>query len=358
MYILDSCSISSQDSYNNSDYLNEIINHKGTKIFAIEPDYSGIIKPGQLRRMGKALRMGIATGIPLLNKFGTVDGIIIGTASGGLEGAMDFLTQIVEYEEGTLTPTNFIQSTPNNVAGQLALITNNKNYNNTHTAGALAFENALIDAQLLLKDKPTGKLLVGNVEEVSSFNYNIDNSAGFFKEEEIDMQNLLDSNTKGTIVGEGAAMFIISNEIENREKYVKVVDIETFIYPDYADISIGVDNILNQNNIDINDIDAVMMGMNGDVEQDKWYNKLIEERFANKAILSFKNLVGDYQTSSAFALKMSNDILQGVSYSDNIFYKNKNNKKINSILIYNHFRESQHSLILIVNENFYKNRNQ
>lgn len=358
MYILDSCSISSQDSYNNSDYLKEIINHKGTKIFAIEPDYSGIIKPGQLRRMGKALRMGIATGIPLLNKFGTVDGIIIGTASGGLEGAMDFLTQIVEYDEGTLTPTNFIQSTPNNVAGQLALITNNKNYNNTHTAGALAFENALIDAQLLFQDNPNGKVLVGNVEEVSSFNYNIDKSAGFFKEEELDMQNLLNSNTKGTVVGEGASMFIVSNEIENRDKFVKILEVETFTYPDYTDVLKGVEDILNQNSIDINEVDAIMMGMNGDVEQDKWYEKLIEERFVDKAILSFKNLIGDYQTSSAFALKMANDILRGVSYSDAVFYKNKTDKKINSILIYNHFRENQHSLMLIVNDIFYKNRNQ
>lgn len=358
MYILDSCSISSQDSYNNSDYLKEIINHKGTKIFAIEPDYSGIIKPGQLRRMGKALRMGIATGIPLLNKFGTVDGIIIGTASGGLEGAMDFLTQIVEYDEGTLTPTNFIQSTPNNVAGQLALITNNKNYNNTHTAGALAFENALIDAQLLFQDNPNGKVLVGNVEEVSSFNYNIDKSAGFFKEEELDMQNLLNSNTKGTVVGEGASMFIVSNEIENRDKFVKILEVETFTYPDYTDVLKGVEDILNQNSIDINEVDAIMMGMNGDVEQDKWYEKLIEERFVDKAILSFKNLIGDYQTSSAFALKMANDILRGVSYSEAVFYKNKTDKKINSILIYNHFRENQHSLMLIVNDIFYKNRNQ
>ncbi len=358
MYILDSCSISSQDSYNNSDYLKEIINHKGTKIFAIEPDYSGIIKPGQLRRMGKALRMGIATGTPLLNKFGTVDGIIIGTASGGLEGAMDFLTQIVEYDEGTLTPTNFIQSTPNNVAGQLALITNNKNYNNTHIAGALAFENALIDAQLLFQDNPNGKVLVGNVEEESSFNFNIDKLAGFFKEEETELKNLLNSNTKGTVVGEGSAMFIISNEIEDVDKFVKIVEVETYTYPDYSDVLKGVEDILNQNSIDINEVDAIMMGMNGDVEQDKWYEKLIEERFADKAILSFKNLIGDYQTSSAFALKMANDILKGASYSDTVFYKNKTDKKINSILIYNHFRENQHSLMLIVNNIFYKNRNQ
>jgi len=358
MYILDSCSISSQDSYNNSDYLKEIINHKGTKIFAIEPDYSGIIKPGQLRRMGKALRMGIATGTPLLNKFGTVDGIIIGTASGGLEGAMDFLTQIVEYDEGTLTPTNFIQSTPNNVAGQLALITNNKNYNNTHIAGALAFENALIDAQLLFQDNPNGKVLVGNVEEESSFNFNIDKLAGFFKEEETELKNLLNSNTKGTVVGEGSAMFIISNEIEDVDKFVKIVEVETYTYPDYSDVLKGVEDILNQNSIDINEVDAIMMGMNGDVEQDKWYEKLIEERFADKAILSFKNLIGDYQTSSAFALKMANDILKGASYSDTVFYKNKTDKKINSILIYNHFRENQHSLMLIVNDIFYKNRNQ
>ena len=43
-----------------------------------EPGYEGI-PPGVLRRMGKAIRMGVGASLPLLKK-NKVDGIIIGTA--------------------------------------------------------------------------------------------------------------------------------------------------------------------------------------------------------------------------------------------------------------------------------------
>ncbi len=356
MYIIDNSSISAQESYKNSDYLQKLINHQGVKIYAAEPDYTGIIEPGQLRRMGKALRMGIASGLSLIKKHSKIDGIIIGTANGGLEGAMNFLNQIVDYDEGTLTPTNFIQSTPNNIAGQLAIMTNNINYNITHTNGALAFENALIDALLLLNENPKAKYIVGSVEEISKYNFNIDKAAGFYKDEEVELQNLLNIKTKGTVGGEGATMFVVTNEVENRDEYSKIIEVETLTEPDYSDVIERIDEILERHNIQISEIDAVLMGFNGDYKFDEWYRKLIEERFFNNNILSFKNLVGDYQTVSAFALKMANDILLGEKYSNFIEYKKKNNSKINSILIYNHFWSKQHSIMVVANNNFLKNK--
>ena len=49
--------------------------------------------------------------------------IILGTATGGLSGGMNFLKQIMDYKEKTLSPTNFIQSTPNAIAGTIAQAT-------------------------------------------------------------------------------------------------------------------------------------------------------------------------------------------------------------------------------------------
>ena len=52
------------------------------KLLATEPVLEGI-PPAMLRRMSKAVRMGIGTGLPLL-KNNAADGIIIGTANGGM----------------------------------------------------------------------------------------------------------------------------------------------------------------------------------------------------------------------------------------------------------------------------------
>ena len=49
--------------------------------------------------------------------------MLIGTANGGIEDSIMFLNQIHDYEEGRLTPTSFVQSTYNAIAGMMGMIT-------------------------------------------------------------------------------------------------------------------------------------------------------------------------------------------------------------------------------------------
>ncbi len=119
----------------------------------MEPDYPGI-PAGARRRMGKSVRMAVGAALPLLEKHPQPDGIIIATANGGMEDCIKFLNQILEYKEGLLTPGNFVQSTSNAAAAQIALVTKNHNYNITHVHRGLAFENALMDVMMLLKENP------------------------------------------------------------------------------------------------------------------------------------------------------------------------------------------------------------
>ena len=95
------------------------------KLLAIEPSYEKI-PPGILRRMGKSIRMGVGAALPLMAETSEINGIIIGSANAGMDDCVKFLNQIVQYEEGQLTPGSFVQSTGNVIAGQLALISKNK----------------------------------------------------------------------------------------------------------------------------------------------------------------------------------------------------------------------------------------
>ena len=116
LYIHQHTCISPQQAFNdvNIETLKESAENK---LKAIEPVYEGI-PPGILRRMGKAVRMGVGAAVPLLKTNTAIDGIIIGTANGGMEDCIKFLNQIIDYDEGLLTPGNFVQSTPNAIAAQ------------------------------------------------------------------------------------------------------------------------------------------------------------------------------------------------------------------------------------------------
>ena len=345
MFIVDLLSISPQGTYSSNEYLQKHHTFQGNKLVATEPDYQGVITHSQLRRMGKSLRMGIGCGIPLLQKYDNIGGIIIGTSEGGLEGCISFLNQIVDYDEGTLTPTNFIQSTPNAVAGQLALITNNKNYNITHVNGGLSFENSLQDAEMLLEEEPNIKILVGNVEEISEYNFNIDTTAGSYKKEIISSDDLIDSKTPGTVAGEGAAMFIVS-AVPTYAGAIQILSVETITQPTAQELEILCHTVLSKHNLTFDQVDGVIVGMSGDVRTDYWYENLVENFFQKQTIFTYKNLVGEYPTSSGFALKMGVDLLSGVKYSDAVTLKSSS-RELKNLLIYNHFKGKQHSFILL-----------
>lgn len=343
MYIKDLYAISPQKthdlSFENGEWnvLNEYI-YK-----AVEPSYQNLIPNAQLRRMGKAVRMGIGVSLPLLARNPKPDGIIFGTANGGLEDCIKFLNQIVEYNEGTLTPTNFVQSTPNALAGQVALLSENQGYNMTHVNGSLAFESALLDASLYF-DEYRGEeknLLVGAVEEISDYNYNIDRLGERFKEELVSNEGLLSSGTKGSYCGEGSTQFYLSNNPENSLAEFKAFKQSSHLFEN--EIGEFLQIFLDEQNLMIEDIDCLLLGKNGDVTTDSWYDQ-VERLFGDKPKVYFKKSVGEYRTVSAFASYLAVRILNGQA---NYLIESESSEKPRTILIYNHFDAVRHSLILI-----------
>ena len=346
MYITDLKAISPQKTYNEELLQGEKITHKSKVYSVIEPDYMDFIPKGLLRRMGKAVRMGVGAGLPLVKAHTDLDGIIIGTANGGLEDCIKFLNQIVEYNEGVLTPTNFVQSTPNAIAGQLALMGENRGYNSTYTNGGLAFENALLDALLLFQEGSVKKILLGGIEEISDYNYNIDSLANKYKDDIVNDIDLLSSKTIGTVCGEGASMFVLEKEAHTA--FAQILDIEQATYPSKVDIAFCLNQILERNQLNIDDIDTVMLGYNGDINHNSWYDYVGNDLLPKSNTYSFKNLIGDYRTSSAFATWISAHILNGSKeLLPFIQLREVHNKEISRILIYNHFDGVRHGFILL-----------
>jgi hypothetical protein len=345
MYIKDLSCISPQSTYEPIFPGKEAEVHQGTRYLALEPSYQNLIPAGLLRRMGKAVRMGVGAGLPLLRNHPDLEGIILATANGGLEDCLRFLNQIVDYEEGTLTPTNFVQSTPNAVAGNLALLSKNTGYNITHVNKGLAFESALLDAMLLLEEGKAQSLLLGSIEEISDYNYNIDYLIGLFKEEAIRSDQLLDSSTKGTVCGEGAAMFVVE-ATKSAEDNVRIRDVGQISYTSEEGLVQYLNLFLQRNKLSLENIDAVILGRNGDSRTDHWYDLVSKNLNETTGCFTFKNLVGDYPTVASFAVWMGVRILKGESIPIEACYK-KTEQKVKNILIYNHHKGVQHGFILL-----------
>ncbi len=347
MFILDSSCISAQQTYDGAFLDGEVLNCKGKRFTAQEPGYGNLIPAGLLRRMGKAVRMGVGAGLPLIIKNEGVDGIILGTANGGLEDCLKFLNQIVDYNEGTLTPTNFVQSTPNAVAGNLALLSKTTGYNTTHVHRGLAFECALLDAILLLKEGGSKCVLLGAVEEISEYNYNIDFLNGYFKNHDITSDTVLTSDSPGSVCGEGAAMFIVGAQ-KTEHTLAEFVDVDQISSPGPQDIAEKLTFFLQRNGVQNQDIDVFIAGNSGDNRTDFMYTAIRESFFAHCDVYCYKHLVGDYPTASAFATWVGAQILSGkeVPHQMKQFESGKK-KSPRYVLIYNHYQGKQHGFILL-----------
>jgi hypothetical protein len=347
MYITDLYCISAQKTYDDSFLNGEVGIQRGNRYIAQEPSYGALIPAGLLRRMGKAVRMGVGAGLPLIQRNPELGGIILGTANGGLEDCLKFLNQIVDYNEGTLTPTNFVQSTPNAVAGNLALLSKNTAYNTTHVHKGLAFECALLDAILLLEEQRAKSVLLGSVEEISEYNYNIDFLNGYFKKHDTTSETLLNSDTPGSVCGEGAVMFVLKQEFSDNA-LARIVDVDQVSNVGINEICERLSNFLERNGLSSSDIDAFIGGFSGDNRTDHLYEKIQNDFFEEADVYCYKNMVGDYPTASAFATWMAVQIIGGRLLPGQLHIKvNAKKKTVKNVLIYNHYQGVQHGFILV-----------
>jgi len=316
------------------------------KLYAVEPEYP-YFKGNVLRRMSKSTRMGAGAALPLLVNQSQPDGIIIGTQVSGMEENGKFLNQIIEYDEDLLTPGSFVQGTPNTISSQIALINNNKNYNLTHVHRGLAFENAAVDAAMLLKEHPEHTYLLGGVDEISANNYTLDSLAGWFKKEDCTNETLYASATQGSISGEGAVMFMVSG---NRQGAIARLKNITFFHSASVDtVRCRLNDFIKKTLAPGETIDLLLSGENGDVRTLPFYEcceDLLNDN--NTTIARFKHLCGEYPTASAFALWIAGNLLKGTfTLPPHMLKRGSGLNGFKNILIYNSHKIEQHSCMLV-----------
>jgi len=350
IYIQATAAISPQNTFGQVPFLTEPTTYTGNRLPTIEPDYKNFIDVKLLRRMSRIIKMGVAAASACLKEANETNpgGIITGTTYGCLKDTCVFLTEIIQRNEEMPPPTAFIQSTHNTVGAQVALMLKCHNYNNTFVHNGFSFESALLDAILLLKEKEADTVLVGSVDELTDNSYTVLNRLGLYKRTGISNLDLFTTHSKGTIAGEGAAFFLLTNKYAP-PVYAQLDGMVTFYKQvDIKNIEQQIASFLKVHQINLHDIDLVITGENGDAGEDKIYDQLRQSVFAEKRLIQFKHLCGEYPTATSFALWMAANILKtgevpAVAGSNPGMQENTSKK----ILIYNHYQNKYHSLLLV-----------
>lgn len=345
-YIHQTSCISPQQTFQDAD-INKLFEPAEKKLQAIEPSYD-VIPPGILRRMGKAVRMGVGAAMPMLQNNPKPDGIIIGTTNSGKEDSVKFLNQIIEYDEGLLTPINFVQSTPNAVAAQIGLLTKNHGYNITHLHLGLAFEFAMTDADMMLKENPLTSYLLGAVDDISIYNYYFEDKGGWYKKEDVSNKTLYETNSPGSIAGEAAAMFLVNGN--ETGSIAKVHAIDALHQEDESITKEKLQDFIGKYLPAGEKIDLMLTGENGDNRLLKYYSSCESVIKDDVTVARFKHMSGEYPTATAMGLWLCCDVLQN-QYIPGHMIKNAAAKtRYKNVLIYNNYKGIQHSFILVSNQ--------
>lgn len=290
MYIIASSSISHQPTFRNKGF-SSILTVLNEPSAILHPDYNPFIPAMTRRRMSDVLKMAITCTIDCMEQSGLTqpDAIIVGTSMGCNTFTKNFLDKIITADGGPLSPTNFIVSTHNTIAGQISILLGNQHYNMTHTQNSLSFEQALIDGMLCLKDE-CSHVLVGAADEMENALFNMNARLGIH-----DLHAAC-----------GASFFILSSE-KSGTTSIRLVDVGSFGLVDgLSEITTA---FLHSNNLSAVDIDAVLYSCSNQKTIHEW-----NEIFSTGTLFDYEKICGTYFTNSGFAMDYGIDILSNTKH--------------------------------------------
>lgn len=339
--------VSAQDTYETSFLESVEINTTENIVYAKQPSYKELIPPAAARRMAKGVKMGLAASTKALKEANVEvpDAIITGTGMGCIEDSEKFLKALIDNNEEYLTPTNFIQSTHNTVGAQIALGLGCKGYNFTYVNGAVSFESALLDAKLQIENDEENTILVGAADETAPHSMELFKLINLIKSENNTPYSVLDSNSSGVVYSEGATFIALENQQkENSYAVVEAIQIQNELKID--EVECFLTNFLENNNLRIQDIDAVILGNNGDVSFDSYY-KPVASIFNQIPQVYYKHLSGEFNTASAFGFWIAATIVKNQSIPQIIKMNSIEKSNFSKVILYNQFQGKDHSLVLL-----------
>jgi 3-oxoacyl-(acyl-carrier-protein) synthase len=347
IYIRAAAQISIQNPLSEEWFENPIYYSQGHNR-SLDPDFKPFVSVMEARRMGRVIKRAIATSKSVVpeEKRAELDAILTGTGLGSVEDTEKFLDALLQNNEEMLPPSSFMNSTHNTIGSQIALNFKCHGYNSTCAHRGTSFDNVCFEAYMHFL-KGANNILLGGYDEMTPAYYQLFDQIGFWKKETFSSDALKGSTTPGTFSGETAMSFWLSSE-PSEDALCRFLGIDLFYKPSMQRLDEGINSLLRQNGLTKSDIDAVVMGYNGDVDNDKVCAEVAGSLFPGVQQLYFKHLFGDSFTMSAMGLYLSSVCLKRGEIPMHIIYKEgTGNNRPRTILLHNHYQNRDHSIMLL-----------
>lgn len=258
---------------------------------AVNPAFREYIAPNEARRMGNIMKRAIVTSLKVLKETGInhPDAIITGTSIGSLNYTEKFLDDLVENGEESLSPTYFMQTTHNTVSSTISIFTATHSYNTTYSHGGISFELALKDAWMQLNLGQISNALVGGHDEMVESYYELLRKTGYV-------------GVEGMVPCGECAMSMMLNTKASTDNLCELAGVSIFRMKSVQNIRKQLEALVEKANIKVETIQMVMTGVNGNPENDRLYQPVLDELFPQAEHLQYKQLFGENYTVSALGL--------------------------------------------------------
>ena len=123
---------------------------------------------------------------------------------------------------------------------------------------------------------------------------------------------------------------------------------ETVFQPDHRiGPEAGIVSFLDRNDMAPEDIDLLVLGLNGDMVQDPIYHHLHKNLFPGAGVDCFKHLCGEYFTAGSFGLWIAAMILKSQTIPPVLQLGDQRPEKLNHLLLYNQHHGTNHAVTLL-----------
>jgi 3-oxoacyl-(acyl-carrier-protein) synthase len=190
-------------------------------------------------------------------------------------------------------------------------------------------------------------VLAGASDEMTAHSFTILERLGYWKRKDLQTVQLLDDTQRGTIAGEGAAFFLLGNNRNDRTR-AEIRDVETVLCSGSPkETRNRFTEMIDRCGLQVTDLDLVIAGFNGDPCYDRTLHDFLDNELNTVPVAYYKHLCGEYNTSSSFALWLASMILSRQEIPQTVRYRHGHHLPVKHILICNHFRNTEHSYILV-----------
>ena len=154
------------------------------------------------------------------------------------------------------------------------------------------------------------------------------------------------ATSERSFFSEGANFFVLSNNKQD-SSYAQIVALNTYNTLAKTKITDIAKTFLKENKLDIKAIDIVILGNNGDITYDGFYNELSSGIFNNTQQVYYKHLCGEFNTASSFGVWLASKILKTQKLPEAVKLNNIQTSNYKTILLYNQYRGDNHSFTLL-----------